>query len=56
MEEPSHLKYNTSMKMEFVDHAQRSHLVETTAQIVGVERGDSVYQKVSYNMFSHFVS
>lgn len=50
MEEPAHLKYNTSMKMEFVDHAQRSHLIETTAQIVGVERGDSVYQKVSYNL------
>lgn len=50
MEEPAHLKYNTSMKMEFVDHAQRQHLIETTAQIVGVERGDSVYQKVSYNI------
>ena len=55
MEEPAHLKYNTSMKMEFVDHAQRSHLIETTAQIVGVERGDSVYQKVSYKLMISFI-
>jgi len=50
MEEPPHLKYNTSMKQEFVDHAQRADQVETTAQIVGVERGDSCYQKVSYTI------
>ena len=47
MDEPPHVKYNTSMRQEFVDHAQRSHLVETTAQIVGVDRGEDQYRKVS---------
>ena len=47
MDEPPHLKYNTSMKAEFIDHAKRSHLVETTAQLVGVDRGEDKYQCVS---------
>lgn len=47
MDEPPNVKYNTSMRQEFVDHAQRSHMVETTAQIVGVDRGEDQYRKVS---------
>ena len=41
------MKYNTSMKSEFVDHANRKHKVETTAQIVGVDKGDTCFKKVS---------
>ena len=51
MDLPANLKYNTSMKEEFVDHNQRSHLVETTAQIVGVNRGDTTFKKVSSSRF-----
>jgi hypothetical protein len=35
------------MKGEFIDHAQVMHLHETTAQIVGVDRGEDLYKKVS---------
>ena len=52
MDLPAHLKYNTSMKQEFVDHNQRTHLVETTAQIVGVNRGDTTFKKVSLTVFT----
>jgi hypothetical protein len=31
MDLPPNLKYNTSMKEQFVDHSKRAHLVETTA-------------------------
>jgi len=31
MDQPPNVKYNTSMKQEFVDHNKRLHLVETTA-------------------------
>lgn len=47
LDHPPHMKYSTSMKAEFVDHAQRAHLVETTAQIVGVDKGDTCFKKVS---------
>jgi hypothetical protein len=47
MDLPSHIKYTTSMKQEFIDHKQRSHLVETTAQIVGVNKGVTTFKKVS---------
>lgn len=47
MDLPPHLRYNTSMKHEFVDHSKRVHLVETTAQIVGVDRGETCFKKVS---------
>jgi len=45
MDEPKHLKYNTSMKVEFVDHSTKND-VETIAQIVGVKRGEDSYKKV----------
>jgi len=38
------------MKGEFVDHAQVAHLHETTAQIVGVDRGEDMYRKVSISL------
>jgi len=47
MDEPAHLKYNTTMKKEFIDHATRADKVETTAQLVGVSRADDSYKKVS---------
>ena len=37
------------MKGEFIDHAQVMHLHDTTAQIVGVDRGEDLYKKVSKN-------
>ena len=40
------MKYNTTMKKEFIDHATRSDQVETTAQLVGVVRSDDSYKKV----------
>ena len=35
------------MKGEFIDHSQVAHLHETTAQIVGVSRGQDMYKKLS---------
>lgn len=46
MDQPPNEKFLTSMKQEFVDHATRTHLVETTAQIVGVNRAEDSYKKV----------
>ena len=51
MDQPPNVKYNTSMKQEFVDHNKRLHLVETTAQIVGVDKGDTTFKKVSCYTF-----
>ena len=42
---PPHLKYNTTMKSEFVDHSKRKH--ETVAQMVGVERHSPRFAIVS---------
>lgn len=47
IDEPAHLKYNTLMKAEFINHAEQSH--ETIAQMVGVDRGDSYFNRVSYD-------
>ena len=44
-DEPANLKYTTMMKKEFIDHSTVSH--ETVAEIVGVERGEPRYMKVS---------
>ena len=44
--EPPHLRYNTTMKKEFIDHSKESH--ETTAQIVGVHREEDTYVKVTF--------
>jgi hypothetical protein len=41
------VKFKSVMKGEFIDHAQVMHLHETTAQIVGVDRGEDLYKKVS---------
>ena len=46
MDQPPHEKFTTSMKQEFVDHATRTHMVETTAQIVGVNRAEDSFKKV----------
>lgn len=35
------------MKGEFIDHSKVAHMHETTAQIVGVSRGQDMYKKVS---------
>ena len=56
MEEPPHLKYDTTMKKEFIDHANRTDKIETTAELVGVQRGEDMYRRVSkhqmcYNRF-----
>lgn len=50
MEEPPHLKYDTTMKKEFIDHANRTDRIQTTAELVGVLRGEDVYKKVSTNI------
>ena len=47
MEEPPHLKYDTTMKKEFIDHANRTDRIETTAEIVGVQRGEDFFKMVS---------
>ena len=51
MDLPPHVKFQTSMKQEFIDHAEVAHLHQTTAQIVGVERGQDLYKKVSFVLY-----
>jgi hypothetical protein len=53
MEEPPHLKYDTTMKKEFVDHATRTDRIQTTAEIVGVNRGEDMYKRVSANQMGY---
>ena len=36
------------MKSEFINHSEVAHLHETTAQLVGVNRGEDMYKKVSF--------
>ena len=47
IDQDPHVKFNSVMKGEFIDHSQVAHLHETTAQIVGVSRGQDMYKKVS---------
>ena len=47
MDQPSNIKYNTTMKAEFLDNAVRAQQAETVATIVGVDRGEDMYKKVS---------
>ena len=54
MDEPANLKYESIMKKEFVDHATKAGHIETTAQIVGVERGEDVYRKVRITLIAYF--
>ena len=51
MDQPPNEKFTTSMKMEFIDHATRTDKVETTAQIVGVNRCEDSYKKVCIFIF-----
>jgi hypothetical protein len=44
---PAHLRFNSSMKSEFVNLSERWDQVETTAQLVGVNKGDTCFKKVS---------
>ena len=44
IDQPSHLKYNTSMKGQFTDHAHTK--ADTVATTVGVARGPETYKKV----------
>ena len=46
-DQPSHIKYNTTMKGEFLDNAVRAQQAESVATIVGVNRGEDMYKKVS---------
>ena len=58
VDQPANLKYNTSMKSQFTDHAQTKH--DTVAATVGVERGPEVYKKVRsvscFNRLNLFVT
>jgi len=47
-DEPANLKYTTTMKSEFINHLTVQH--PTIAQLVGVERDDPRYARVS-NLF-----
>ena len=47
MDQPANIKYNTTMKAEFLDNAVRATQAETVATIVGVDRGEDMYKKVS---------
>ena len=46
-DQPPHVKYNTTMKQEFLDNAVRAQNAESVATIVGVDRGEDMYKKVS---------
>ena len=45
IDQPAHIKYNSSFKQEFIRHSDKTY--ETTAQIVGVQRAEDTYKKVS---------
>ena len=47
MDQPPNIKYNTTMKAEFLDNAVRAQEAETVATIVGVDRGEDLYKKVT---------
>jgi hypothetical protein len=44
IDQPAHIKYNSTFKSEFVTPAERKF--ETTAQLVGVQRAEDTYKKV----------
>ena len=44
---PPYMKFSTSMASEFVNHSTRTDYVPTTAELVGVDRGESSFKKVS---------
>ena len=45
MDLPPHQKFQTSMKAEFTNMEVRRQTCETTAQIVGVDKGESCFKK-----------
>jgi len=45
IDQDPHVKFNSVMKGEFIDHSLVAHTHETTAQIVGVSRGQDMYKK-----------
>ena len=45
IDQPANVKYNSSFKKEFIKHSDKTY--ETTAQIVGVNRPEDTYKKVS---------
>ena len=45
IDQPAHVKYNSTFKSEFIKHSDKKF--ETTAQIVGVQRAEDSYKKVS---------
>ena len=53
MDQPPEIKYNTTMKGEFLDNAVRAQDAETVATIVGVQRGEDLYKKVSADEIQH---
>ena len=48
IDQPAHIKYNSTFKGEFVKPSERQF--ETTAQIVGVQRSEDTYKKVRNNL------
>ena len=52
MDQPAHVKYATTMKAEFLDNAVRAETVESVATMVGVDRGEDMYKKVSITFYS----
>ena len=42
------------MKSEFINHSEVAHLHETTAQLVGVNRGEDMFKKVSSKTCNSF--
>lgn len=45
IDQPADVKFNTMMKGAFIDHATQQH--DTIAKIVGVNRGESRFARVS---------
>ncbi len=46
LDEPPEIKYRSLFKAEYVQHGVQKH--ETTAEIVGVQRNEDSYKKVSF--------
>ncbi len=46
IDQPADVKYSSSFRKEFIKHSDKTY--ETTAQIVGVNRPEDTYKKVSF--------
>ena len=51
IDQPSDIKFNTTMKQEFIHHATQKH--ETVAETVGVDRGETCFKRVSTPLPRH---